>query len=175
MNLWIYEIPEGRDEEVYKILGDYGVLWEGPGSIAGMKHNIETRGDFFNEECSLGTAEEIHDELVKLGVTHQAHQDPRYEWDGVLVRYHPQLGKHYTNANAEALATLTDVDYRRLEVEAREVEARIGEPFEIVLLSMIGEHLGIAYEDDFRQLTGQPDLNAIFAKQHKMLSEAGQG
>ncbi|RLA20259.1 MAG: hypothetical protein DRQ56_03595 [Gammaproteobacteria bacterium] len=146
VSLWIYDIPERIAEDVLEVLDDYGFTTYGtePFTVATMLEVVDNKDIFFIEEASLSTADEVSDKLESLGVTHQSHQDPRYEYAGDLHRFHPDLGRWDSDANADADAIISAFQFRYKMRSMNDFWVKV--------------QLGITYEDKFRELTGQKPL-----------------
>lgn len=158
VSLWIYEIPQGKTEDVLKVLEDYGFSCYGTSSVLDTNRLLEVvgeRDDLFIEDTRIGTANEVSDELEELGVTHQSHQDPVYEFMGDLHRFHPELGRWDGDANADADAVITAL---HLRYHVRRQDPMPGGHWNTEVIQWIDRRLGITYEDKFRELTGQKAL-----------------
>ena len=62
-----------------------------------------------DDEMSLGTDQEIADALIESfpSVTFEVWQDPKYEWDGTITIYAPDLGRYGGTCNSEGEPYLT--------------------------------------------------------------------
>src|SRR5690606_37765226 len=61
-----------------------------------------------------------------LDVPFSVAEDPKFEWLGTLCRYHPDLGMHEADCDANGQAVLTDATYSALAATARTPDALLG-------------------------------------------------
>jgi hypothetical protein len=87
----IYNV-KGSEEEIAGILSGYSFSVNYDSSYETFAEEVKDGVTLVNDDLSIGGAYELGRELETLGVAYRASQDARYEYDGMVRMFTPELG-----------------------------------------------------------------------------------
>lgn len=99
LTLRVYDCPAEQARVVLDVLADYGVGLEYADKDPGVLHTAEK---YVDDEATLGTEDRLATALIEAApqCAFRVWQEPKYDSDGQLVMYHPDLGRFDCGCNA---------------------------------------------------------------------------
>lgn len=148
LTLTVYDCPSDQAAAVLQVITEHGLCleWEEEAPLDAL----HTRTQYTHTDAPLGTEADLAAALIDAapGCAFRTWQDPKYEADGQVVMYHPDLGRcdcacnafgdpHVTIEQIRCIAAECGVEGGRMT--SREfVDAlcrRLGDPWHIALLA----------------------------------------
>jgi hypothetical protein len=109
----VYNV-KGREDDVAGVLTDYGFASDYDGSHVTTLKEVVNGATFVVDEASLGVCTELGADLAALGVSYRATQDAKYEYDGEVRMYTPELGTNICTASQDGDILVAGSDVEKL-------------------------------------------------------------
>jgi hypothetical protein len=96
LTVMVYSCPHGKEQEVLGVLNRYGLAGDDYVYAApGQRIEKLTLGEVYGHyDARMGTELQVGQELEALGCAFEAHQDAKWEFDGMTYMHAPGIGTY---------------------------------------------------------------------------------
>ena len=103
--LTIYGV-EGKENDIAQLLSDesFGTVWGEYSTSADQVLNGET---YVSDEADIRSIDSLGTAFEGLGLSYVISQDAKYEYDGIIYMYTPELGTFVGTANQTGTVTVS--------------------------------------------------------------------
>jgi hypothetical protein len=87
----------GKEKAIVELFQGYGFVNESRDLIE--EEDVRNGASFVNDEVSIGILGEVGPDLERMGVSYRGAQDAKYEFDGTVRYFTPELGSEEFTGN----------------------------------------------------------------------------